>query len=199
MELKAKNIKDDLEYLREVSKKVDLKDPKLHDNIQILKDYFAKTPALAMAAVQLGIPQRLIYIRNTNLQKLENSEVDEERVLINPKIIKKIGHTRYWEACASCLNYMGLVDRPYQIEIEYDLEDGTCQRETLVGFEATVFSHEYDHLEGILHIDRAVQVYDLPEDKRRKFRNLLPNGGYEIISMEGEFEYEPVKNLHLKR
>lgn len=193
MEIQAKTIVNDLEYLRQVSEEVDLNDPMLKDYITTLKNYFSIQPALAMAAVQVGIPKRLIYIRNTNYHNLVGEGLDEARVLINPKIIKKIGHTRYWEACVSCLELMGLVDRPYQIELEYYQEDGTLKREIFTGFEATVLSHEYDHLDGILHIDRAIQVYELPQDKRKEFRYLLPNDGYEIISKDGTFEYEPIK------
>ena len=198
MEVQVKTILNDLDYLRQVSEEVDLNDPMLKDYITTLKKYFSIQSAFAMAAVQLGIPKRLIYIRNTDLNDLENKEKDEARILINPRIIKQKGHTRYWEACASCLDLIGLVDRPYQIELEYYQEDGTLKRETFTGFEATVLSHEYDHLDGILHIDRAIQVYELPQDKRRKLRCLLPNDGYEIISKDDTFEYEPTKRLRKK-
>lgn len=199
MEIKAKTILNDLDYLRQVSEEVDLNDPKLPEYIKILKDYFKIQSALAMAAVQVGIPKRLIYIRNTNLKDLENKGKDEARVLINPRIIRKTGHTRYWEACVSCLELMGLVDRPYEIELEYNLEDGSLKREVFTGFEATVLSHEYDHLDGILHVDRAIQVYELPQDKRKELRDLLPNGGYEIFSKVGNFEYEKNKYLINKK
>lgn len=187
MEIVTKTIEKDLDYLRQVSEEIDLNDPKLTEYIKTLKDYFKYKPALVMAAIQLGIPKRLIYIRNTNLNDLDNKETDEARVLINPKIIRRTGHTRYWEACASCLDTMGLVDRPYEIEIEYYLEDGSLKRKIFKNFEATVLSHEYDHLDGILHIDKAVQIYSLPQEKRKQFRDLLPNGGYEIISKTGVF------------
>lgn len=187
MEIITKTIEKDEKYLRQVSVDVSLDDPDLQNNIEVLKNYFDEFPALAMAAIQLGIPKRLIYIRNTELDDLENREVNEARVLINPKIIKRIGHTRYWEACASCLDNMALVDRPYEIEVEYYDESKQLKRETFIGFEATVLSHEYDHLDGILHIDRAIQVYQLPGEARKQFRLLLPNDGYEIISKEGDF------------
>lgn len=190
MEIQAKTIINDLEYLRQVSEEVDLNDPKLKEYITTLKEYFNVQPALAMAAIQVGIPKRLIYIRNTNQKDLESIGKDEARVLINPKIIRKIGHTRYWEACVSCLDLMGLVDRPYEIELEYYLEDGCLKRELFTGFEATILSHEYDHLDGILHIDRALQVYELSREIRKKFRELLPNDGYEIISKDGSFKYD---------
>ena len=67
-----------------------------------------------MASVQLGIPKRLIYIKNTNLKKIKNKTHNEKIVLINPVILKKEGLTKYWEACASCGDNMGLVERPYK-------------------------------------------------------------------------------------
>ena len=51
MEIKAKTITEDLEYLRQVSEEVDQDDPKLLGYIKMLKDYFEIKPALAMAAV----------------------------------------------------------------------------------------------------------------------------------------------------
>lgn len=188
MEIITKTIDNDLEYLRQVSEEVDLNDSNLDIYINVLKNYFNDSKALAMAAVQLGIPKRLIYIRNTKLGDLENN-VDEARILINPKIINRKGHTRYWEACASCGDLMGLVDRPYEIELEYYDRGGILKKEIFSGFEATVLSHEYDHLDGLLHIDKAIQVYELPAEKRKVFRKTLPNDGYEIISKDGEFKF----------
>lgn len=64
---------------------------------------------LAIASIQLGIPLRLIYLKKTDLSKLEEN-YNESTILINPKIIKRKGLTTFWEACASCLNYTGLVE-----------------------------------------------------------------------------------------
>lgn len=189
----VKNIENDLEYLKQISQEVILPDKNLENDIKLLRDFSKETGALAMAAVQLGIPKRLIYVRNTNLNDLENRSLDEDFVLINPKIIKMIGHTRYWESCASCLDNMALVDRPYEIEVEYYDEIGNKKIHTFIDFEATVFAHEYDHLNGILHMDRALQIYNLPKDKRKIFREVLPNHSYEIISKEGKFKYESIR------
>ena len=186
---KVKNIEKDLEYLKNVSKEVVLPDEKLEEDIALLRNFSRETGALAMAAVQLGIPKRLIYVRNTNLNDLENRNIDEELVLINPNIVKMSGFTRYWEACASCLDNMALVERPYEIEVEYYNKIGDKKIHTFTDFEATVFAHEYDHLNGILHMDRVIQIYYLSHDKRKAFRELLPNHGYEIISKTGNFEY----------
>ena len=189
---KVKKIDNDLDYLKQISSDVILPDEELENDILLLKEFSKETGCLAMAAVQLGIPKRLIYVRNTNLDDLENRSLDEEVVLINPKIINMTGHVRYWEACASCLDNMGLVDRPYQIEVEYYNGIGEKLIRTFTDFEAVVFAHEYDHLDGILHMDRAIQIYNLPQDKRKEFREILPNHGYEIISKNGEFKYKEI-------
>ena len=189
---KVISIENNLEYLRQESVDVVLHDNDLENDILLLKEFARETGCLAMAAVQLGVLKRLIYVRNTNLEDLSNRNLDEDMVLINPKIISMTGHVRYWEACASCLDNMGLVDRPYQIEVEYYDNLHEKKIKTFTDFEAVVFAHEYDHLNGILHMDRAIQIYNLPQDKRKEFRDILPNHGYEIISKEGIFEYKEI-------
>ena len=148
-----------------------------------------------MAAVQLGIPKRLIYLKNTNLDityKIQaNTLSDEEknyndaRVLINPVIISREGLTDYWEACASCLDNFGHVRRPYKITLEYFDIDGNKHTETFEGFEATVLSHEYDHLDGILHMDIADEVLIMKAEDRKKFRL---EHGYNIIFKTDNYE-----------
>ena len=149
---------------------------------------------MAMAAIQLGIPKRLIYIKNTNLDiinKLQTNSINdneknynEARVLINPIIINREGLTEYWEACASCLDNCGRVLRPYKIDLEYDDINGNKHLEIFEGFESTVLSHEMDHLDGILHIDIAEEVLQMPVEERKKWRQLH---GYKIYSKTGDF------------
>lgn len=188
MHLERKTIENDEDYLRQISKPVDFKTEEYKDAIKEL-DYFCKNDdnVMAMASVQVGIPLRLIYLKKTDLNRLED-DYNEERVLINPKIIKEEGLTRYWEACASCLNYTGLVERPYKIEVEYYDIEGKKHREIFEGFESTVLSHEIDHLNGILHIDIALKIRELTKEERKKLRKKEP---YQIIQKDGE--YTPTK------
>lgn len=97
-------------YLRQVSRQVDINDPELHNNIVVLQDYCMQNEVMAMAAIQLGIPKRIVYVKNTNLEilnkrltekgKEETKDYNEAKVLINPEIISKEGITTFWEACA---------------------------------------------------------------------------------------------------
>ena len=137
--IKAITIEDDEQFLRQISKPVDLNDAKLKHDIKILDDYCKENDVLAMAAVQLGIPKRIVYLKNTNLELVqkeqygkttqEDKKYNEQRVLINPVIIKREGLTDYWEACKSCLNNMGHVQRPYKITIQYQDIKGETKQE----------------------------------------------------------------------
>ena len=185
MEIKTKTIENDLEYLRQISKPVDFKKEDWKEALKVLDEYCKNSDTvMAMASVQLGIPLRLVYLKNTDLEKLDDTSFNESRILINPKIISREGLTRYWEACASCLDNMGLVERPYKIKLEYYDENKKKHVKTFKGFESTVLSHEMDHLDGIIHIDKSIELYQMDRDERKRFRETHP---YEIIRKEGEF------------
>lgn len=186
MKINKKTIENDLEYLRQISKTVDLSNDNYKEVVKLLHEYCEsdKDKVLAIASVQLGIPYRLIYLKKTDIDRI-NEDYNESKVLINPVVIKRKGLTRYWEACASCLNYMGLVERPYMIEIEYYDIDKNKHREIFIGFASTVLSHELDHLDGILHIDKSIEIYDMEPDERKKFRE---THDYKIIRKTGNFK-----------
>ena len=181
--MKRKTIDSDLEYLRQVSADVDFEKDDYLDYIDKLKEYCSKNVVYAMAPVQIGIPKRIIYMKNTkpDMENNEDFSYDEERVYINPIITKKVGKTKFLEGCESCLDYVGVVERPYKIEILYYDRFGNKKNDILEGFEATVFSHEFDHLNGVLHIDLAEEVFEMNYDEKKKYRSEHP---YEIISKE---------------
>ena len=196
--MKAITIEDNEKYLRQISKLVDLKnDKELDKDIKILEEFCKENEVMAMAAIQLGIPKRIIYLKNTNIDiinKLQSNEAtkkeemyNESRVLINPIIKRKEGLTEYWEACASCLDNFGRVLRPYKIDLEHIDINGNKQESTFEGFESTVLSHEMDHLDGILHMDIAEEVKIMNKEERKKWRQ---QNGYKIISQTGDYKKE---------
>lgn len=194
-EIKAITIANNEEYLRQVSKIVELNDLSIPEDIKILEEYCKTHQVMAMAAIQLGIPKRIIYLKNTNLDlinksqqnniSLEEENYNEDRVLINPEIISKEGLTDYWEACASCLDNFGHVRRPYKILVNYQDTNGKMHSDEFEGFESTVLSHEMDHLDGILHMDVADEVLQKTVEERKKFRQ---KHNYNIIKKSGKYE-----------
>jgi peptide deformylase len=85
--MEAITIDTNEEYLRQVSKDVDINDKSLMSKISLLEKYCVENEVMAMAAIQLGTPERIIYLKNTNLAIIEktetNSETSEERNIMN--------------------------------------------------------------------------------------------------------------------
>lgn len=109
MDLKRKTIIEDEEFLRQVSSSVDFEKDDYLDCIKSLKEYCQNNTVYALSPIQIGIPKRLIYIRNTS-QNMENNfsnEYDESVIYINPVIISSKGHTKFLEGCASCIKLEG--------------------------------------------------------------------------------------------
>lgn len=182
-----KTIEKDEKFLRQRSKEVDFNDKSYLEDIKKLMEFCndEKNRLLALAPVQIGIPKRIIYIRTTELGKDFNEAKVEGLIMINPVILSEKGLTKYWEACGSCLNKTGLVKRPYEIEIEYQDIEGKKHKEIIKGEKATVFSHEYDHLNGILHIDKSEEILEMDLEERKIWRKTHP---YEIIRKTGDFK-----------
>lgn len=119
---RLRTIKHDEKYLRQTSSDVLKGDPDLKQKIEILSNYCRSNGNLmALASVQIGIPKKIIYIMKTDEYDAlkENDFEDKKIVMINPCILEEKGETYYWEACASCMDNMGLVKRPYSIRVEY--------------------------------------------------------------------------------
>lgn len=191
MKITRKTIEHDEMYLRQISKPVLFDNEEYKKDIKLLEKFCNETECFALAAVQIGIPKRILYLKNTSLDiPLNDTVYNESKVLINPIILERKGLTKYWEACLSCLDNMGLVSRPYEMLVKYYDVNGIELVETFKGFEATVLSHEMDHLDGVLHIDIAEQVLNMPKEERKIFRKQHP---YEIISKDCDYE-DIIKN-----
>ena len=197
MEMIRKTIEKDEEYLRQISKEVSFEKDDYKKDIEKLEEFCNQTECFALAAVQIGIPKRIVYLKNTRLDvDLEDVSYNEARILINPKVTSRKGKTQYWEACLSCLDNMGLVTRPYEMTVEYYDIEGKKQKEKFEGFESTVLSHELDHLDGILHMDIAEKVIVMPREERKKYREKHP---YKILSKTGAYERKSRIEINEKR
>lgn len=90
METKRKTILNDEEYLRQISQSVDLNNESYKEEIKLLEQFCFKTECFALAAVQIGIPKRMIYLKNTTLDiPLEEKGYNESKILINPVVLSR--------------------------------------------------------------------------------------------------------------
>ncbi|MBV1907295.1 MAG: peptide deformylase [Pseudomonadales bacterium] len=63
-----------------------------------------------------------------------------------------------WEGCLSVPGLRGYVERPQSIQVSYQDLTGASHQLELNGFMATVFQHEFDHLDGLLYLDRMTDM-----------------------------------------
>ena len=122
------------------------------DMVDTLHDY----GGIGLAAPQVNESVRLALIEipggPTRYGELDHMPLT---VCVNPEIeILDETEAGYWEGCLSIPGLRGFVERPQHISVRYvDLEGGQRELEAR-GFLATVFQHEFDHLDGHLYIDR---------------------------------------------
>lgn len=119
--------------------------------------------AAGLAAPQIGESVRIIIFQ-VHPVTAQNKGIDvvPPQILINP-VIKPLGREQYddWEACLSLGDLMGLVPRYQHLAYEgYDEKGDFISGETS-GHHARTIQHEYDHLDGILYIDRIKDLKNL--------------------------------------
>lgn len=113
-------------------------------------------PGIGLAAPQVGVNKRVLVYNALREEDAENRHGEE--VFVNPRIVTRSDElAEMTESCLSFPKAEGPVRRPAWIEIEaFDL-DGKSFRRRIDDIEATVFQHEYDHLDGVLYIDHLAK------------------------------------------
>ncbi len=122
------------------------------DMVDTLHDY----GGIGLAAPQIDEPLRLAIIEIPGgHSRYGEIEAMPLTVFINPVVEVVDGTTAgYWEGCLSVPGLRGFVERPQHVKVSYTTSQGQPAELELQGFWATVFQHEFDHLDGRLYIDR---------------------------------------------
>lgn len=143
--------KADLKVLKAQSIDIDPKDP----NIKLLADRMYATvqdeasKGVGIAAPQIGVNRNAVWVQRFD------KEGEPFEFIINPKITWYSDIVRHGrEGCLSIPDIFGKVYRSLVLRLEYFDLDGNFHDETVEGFTAVIFQHEYDHLIGSLFTDR---------------------------------------------
>jgi len=126
------------------------------DMVDTLHDY----GGIGLAAPQIAEPVRLAIIEipggPTRYGELEPMPLT---VFINPEIdVVDPAPAGFWEGCLSVPGLRGFVERPQHVKVRYVSDEGEHHELELEGFAATVFQHEFDHLDGKLYVDRITDT-----------------------------------------
>ncbi len=142
--------------LRRVASPVEAFDDELHSIVEAMYRRMYASKGVGLAAPQVGLKKRILVLSPTG-------EEGDQQVLINPTILEKSGPSTLFEE--GCLSFPGIyaeIERPELCKVRaFDLEGNEHELE-FDGFASRIVQHEYDHLEGILLVDRMS-----PADKQR--------------------------------
>lgn len=176
--------------LYQKAKEVSVDEIKGHGIKRVLRDMkkalHAENDGVAIAAPQIGVSRR-IFVVSENVLEIKNraglqklaSETEKEKVkpkisrykdliFINPRIIKTSKDSSLMvEGCLSLRWLYGNVMRKKKVTIEAYNEKGGKFTRGASGLLAQIFQHETDHLDGILFIDKAKDVENIPPEKQR--------------------------------
>lgn len=156
--------------LKAVSQTVEAVDATVKALVQTMLDSMYAANGVGLAAVQIGVPKRVIVM---DLAKKEGKKAP--KVFINPKIVWTSEETTVCEeGCLSVPDIWEDVERPARIRAEHlDLEGKLVALEA-EGMLATCLQHEMDHLEGVLFVDhisrlkRTMAMRKLAKARRQK-------------------------------
>ena len=130
---------------------------------------------VGIAAPQVAASDRLFIIASRPNPRYPNAPEMEPTPMINPKILAKSTETiDGWEGCLSIPGIRGLVPRSQVIEVEYTDRNGKLQKQELTDFVARIFQHEYDHLDGIVFLDRLKSTGDIVTEHEYQKRIVSP-------------------------
>lgn len=173
------------EHLRQRSTKVGFIG---QDILQVIEDMKSATldwedsrkheVGVALAAIQIDQPLRLVIIRNN----FDNKSDRTFHVFVNPKITKFEGkQIEDYEGCLSVKDIYGKVPRYEKVRVSALNEHGRPIRVTAEGFLARVFQHEIDHTNGTVFIDHI-------KDKPEAFFRLNDEGHLEKLNYEKDIQ-----------
>lgn len=136
--------------LRKVSKPVTEFNSRLHELLEDMADTMYKVDGAGLSAVQVGVLKRVFVI------DVGNGIME----FINPVLKKSSGVNKIKEeGCLSVPDKYGFVERPEHVWVSYyDRNGNFIEEQKLSGYAAKAFCHEYDHLDGILFIDKATKI-----------------------------------------
>ena len=142
---KVKNFDDDLRQL-------------IEDMVETMRE----APGVGLAAPQVNVRQRVIVIEF-------GDEEDEEAPrklfkVVNPEITRRSDETVMGvEGCLSIPELVGEVERAVSVTVKGQNPYGQPMKVKAQGWLARIFQHEIDHLDGVLFIDRAENIFRLED------------------------------------
>ena len=159
--------------LRKVASPVTVFDEKLEVLIEDMFETMYDAPGIGLAAIQIGVPLRVLVIdlqpddpdaepevcHHDGHEHTHQPTKKEPRIFVNPEILDPAEElSTYSEGCLSVPEIYADVDRPKTCRVRWQDVEGKTHEEDMEGLLATCIQHEMDHLNGILFIDHLSRL-----------------------------------------
>jgi len=145
--------------LRQISTAVEEVNDETRALIADMFETMYAAPGIGLAAVQVGVPKRVLVIDLQESEEEGGEPVRDPRIFINPEILARSqDEVPYNEGCLSVPDQYAEVDRPDRVRARWLDGEGVAHEEDIEGLLAVCLQHEMDHLEGVLFIDRLSRL-----------------------------------------
>lgn len=148
-------VTEDDPILRKKCRPVDKVDDRIRGILEDMLETLHEAGGVGIAAPQVGILRRMF---------IAEPEPGEVYYMINPEILEKNGSDTAEEGCLSVPGFAGAVERATYVKIKALDIDGSERTIEAEEWAARVMQHEYDHLDGILYTDKAIEMRALDDD-----------------------------------
>lgn len=133
------------DHLRTSTKSVDKVTPELVDTAKEMYKVMIEAGGIGLAATQVGLDMSLLVLEDNGTML----------ALFNPTILKQSKEQEYdMEGCLSFIGKYRCIKRPLEITAKYRDIHNKMQYRIFKGIQARALIHEYEHLRGILYIDK---------------------------------------------
>lgn len=151
------------EILRQTARPIDdFTLPDLQALITTLQSVMQASNGVGIAAPQLGESRQLIIVASRPTARYPKAPDMPPIVMINPhfEVLDAAQH-KDWEGCLSIPGIRALVPRYRAVNVHYQDSQGQPKEIALQDFPARIFQHEFDHLHGLVYLDRVESNRDI--------------------------------------
>jgi len=153
--------------LRKVAEKIaDPRDPVVQALIEDMLVTVMEADGMGIAAPQLFEPLALFIVASRPNPRYPHAPEMKPTAMINPELLWKSDEMeKGWEGCLSIPGLRGPVPRHRRIGVRYLTRSNEVREEEYEGFLARVFQHEFDHVNGVVFIDRVESTQELVTER----------------------------------
>lgn len=156
--------------LRRKASKVEKLNDDLFTLIENMKFTVAQVNGVGLAAPQVFKSKQIFIIASQPNERYPHAPIIKPTAVINPTIkFMSEEKVKEWEGCLSIPGIRGLVPRSKKVYVEYENIEGDIVLNEFTDFAARIIQHEFDHLEGIVFLDRLESNIDLITEREYQY------------------------------